>query len=302
MTEQHPAVAAYGLGKHYRRGWALRDCGFRLPAGRICALVGPNGAGKSTLLALAAGLLSATEGRIEVAGRVPSDGGSVTTAFVAQEKPLYATFTVADLLRLGRELNPGWDEERARNVLADGGFPLSARAGSLSGGQRTRVALALALGKRPDLLILDEPMADLDPLARHQLMGLLLAEAAERGLTVLLSSHVIAELREVCDYLVLLAGGRVRLAGDIEELLAAHRLVIGPQSAAATLAVHQVVESRTSGRQVTALLRPTGPLDDRWETSEPTLEELVLAHLRTPEVPALLTAEARPTRTVEVAG
>ncbi|MCX4746255.1 ABC transporter ATP-binding protein [Kitasatospora sp. NBC_01287] len=301
MTEQHPAVAAYGLGKRYRRGWALRDCGFRLPAGRICALVGPNGAGKSTLLALTAGLLSGTEGRIEVAGRVPRPGGSPGTAFVAQEKPLYPGFTVAELLRLGRELNPGWDEERAQVALADGGFPASAKVGSLSGGQRTRVALALALGKRPELLILDEPMADLDPLARHQLMGLLLAEAADRGMTVLMSSHVIAELREVCDYLLLLAGGRVRLAGDTDELLAAHRLVIGPRSAAESLAGHQLVESRGGGRQLTALVRPQGPLDERWDASEPTLEELLLAHLRAPEVPPLLTAEARVPETGAVA-
>jgi ABC-2 type transport system ATP-binding protein len=293
MTEQHPALAAHGLGKHYRRGWALRNCSFRLPAGRICALVGPNGAGKSTLMGLAAGLQSASEGRIELAGRAPRPGGSPEVAFVAQDKPLYPGFTVAETLRLGRELNPGWDQGTAEEVLAEATFPLTAKVGSLSGGQRTRVSLALALGKRPDLLILDEPMADLDPLARHQLMGRLMAEAAERGLTVLMSSHVVAELQEACDYLVLLAGGRVRLAGDIEELLAAHRLVIGPQSAAASLAGHELVESRVNGRGLTALLRPRGELDDHWEGGEPTLEELLLAHLRAPDTPALLTWEAQ---------
>ncbi|WP_327066690.1 ABC transporter ATP-binding protein [Kitasatospora sp. NBC_01250] len=292
MTEQHPALAAHGLGRHYRRGWALRNCSFRLPAGRICALVGPNGAGKSTLMGLAAGLLSPSEGRIEVDGRVPRPGGSPEVAFVAQDKPLYPRFTVAETLRMGRELNPRWEQGAAEEVLA-GAFPLTAKVGSLSGGQRTRVAMALAIGKRPDLLILDEPMADLDPLARHELMGRLMAEAAERGLTVLMSSHVVAELQESCDYLVLLAGGRVRLAGDIEELLAAHRLVVGPQRAAATLAGHQLVESRENGRGVTVLLRPSGELDDQWEGGEPTLEELLLAHLRAPDIPALLTAEAR---------
>ncbi|WP_035841970.1 ATP-binding cassette domain-containing protein [Kitasatospora azatica] len=294
MTELHPALAAHGLGKRYRRGWALRDCTFRLPAGRICALVGPNGAGKSTLLALAAGLLTPTDGRIER----PAGAG---LAYVAQDKPLYPGFRVAEILRMGQELNPGWDQAKAELVLADGGFPLSARVGSLSGGQRTRVSLALALGQRPDLLLLDEPMADLDPLARHQVMGLLMAEAAERGLTVLMSSHVIAELQEACDYLVLMARGQVRLAGDIEELLAAHRVLVGPQTAAAALAGHLVVEARETGRQLTALVRPSGPVADPWETTAPTLEELLLAHLRAQDAPALLTAEAQAEQPMEVA-
>ncbi|MFE0463305.1 ATP-binding cassette domain-containing protein [Kitasatospora sp. NPDC058965] len=295
MSEPRTALAVTRLGKRYRRGWALRDCTFALPAGRICALVGPNGAGKSTLLALAAGLLTPGAGTL-----VRPAGQSV--AYVAQERPLYPGFTVAEALRLGQELNPGWDRAAAEQVLARGGFPESARIGSLSGGQRTRVALALALGKRPGLLLLDEPMAELDPLARHELMGLLMAEAAEHGTTVLMSSHVIAELAEACDFLVLLAGGRVRLAGDIEELLAAHRVLVGPADPAGPPAGHLVVEQRAAGRQLTALVRTGGAVPPPWEASAPSLEELVLGHLRAPDAPALLTADARVEELVEVGG
>ncbi|WP_435974862.1 ABC transporter ATP-binding protein [Streptomyces sp. Qhu_M48] len=276
MTRDGIALEADLLGKKYggrRRGWALRECDFALPAGRVCALVGPNGAGKSTLLALAAGLLRPTEGTIRAPAREH-------LAYVAQDKPLHPRLTVADTLRLGRELNPGrWDEAAARRVIADELDPHSL-VRDLSGGQRTRVALALALGKRAELLLLDEPMADLDPLARHQLMGLLMADAAEHGTTVVISSHILTELEGACDHLLLLHGGRVRLAGPVDELLAAHTLLTGP---VADLAPHTVVESRTTGRQLTALIRHQGRVEGPWETSEPSLEDLLLAHLRTPE-------------------
>lgn len=280
-------LEAAALGKKFGRrkaGWALRDCTLRIPAGRVCALVGPNGAGKSTLLAHAAGLLAPTEGSIHVLGTTPA-GARERIAYVAQDKPLYPQLTVAETLRLGRELNPGrWDAAVAGRVVDEGGLDRDAKIRSLSGGQRTRVALALALGKRPELLLLDEPMADLDPLARHQLMGTLLADSAEHGTTVVMSSHVVAELEGSCDHLLLLGEGRVRLAGPLDELLAAHTLVTGPVG---DLAPHTVVESRTTGRQVTALIRPRGPVGPGWQTDEPTLEELVLAHLRAPQAPAL---------------
>ncbi|MEV4612009.1 ABC transporter ATP-binding protein [Kitasatospora sp. NPDC049258] len=288
------ALEVSGLGRRYRSGWALKDCGFRLPAGRICALVGPNGAGKSTLMSLVAQLLAPTEGTAEVFGRPagdPANHGRV--GFVAQDKPLYPGFSVAETLRLGRELNPRWDQAKAELVVAQGGIRPTARIDTLSGGQRTRVSLALALGALPDLLVLDEPMSDLDPLARHQLMGLLMAEAAERGITVLISSHVIAELAESCDYLVLLSGGGVLLAGDIDELVAGHQLLIGDDGAEAP-EPGRVVEISRTGRRITALIRSDGPAPEGWEVAEPTLEEVLLAHLRTPGVPALLTAEARP--------
>ncbi|MFF5938773.1 ABC transporter ATP-binding protein [Streptomyces sp. NPDC012508] len=259
-----------GLGQGGRGGgWALRECTFALPAGRVCALVGPNGAGKSTLLALAAGLLRPTEGSVRAPAREH-------LAYVAQEKPLYPQLTVAETLRMGRELNPDrWDQAVAERIT--GGLDAAARVRSLSGGQRTRLALALALGKRPALLLLDEPMADLDPLARRQLMGILMADAAERGTTVVVSSHILAELEGACDHLLLVDGGRVRLDGAIDDLLAAHAVLRGP---VADLAPHTVVESRTTGRHLTALIRREGRVEGPWQTSTPSLEDLVLAHLR----------------------
>lgn len=305
------AIEATGLGKRYGAGgrfgtygksrkqrehWALRNCSFRIPAGRVCALVGPNGAGKSTLLALAAGLLAPTKGAVRILGTDPATARE-RLAYVAQDKPLYPQLTIAQTLRMGRELNPErWDEEAAGRIMEGGGLDSGARVRTLSGGQRTRVALALALGKRPELLLLDEPMADLDPLARQQLMGALLGEAAEHGTTVVISSHILTELADACDYLLLVDDGQVRLGGEIDDLIGAHRVVTGP---AGDLAPHAVVESRTSGRGLTALVRPDGPLDDSWQAHDPSLEELLLAHLRSPDAPPLLTpsAEARTDRT-----
>ncbi|KOG33162.1 ABC transporter ATP-binding protein [Streptomyces resistomycificus] len=282
------AIAAAALGKRFgRRGaWALRDCAFRLPAGRVCAVVGPNGAGKSTLLALAAGLLAQTEGTVTVLGTTPGRARA-RVGFVGQDKPLYPQLTVAQTLDMGADLNPGrWDQPTAERIVAGGSLNPRSRIRSLSGGQRTRVALALALGKRPELLLLDEPMADLDPLARHELMGVLMADAAEHGTTIVMSSHVVAELEDSCDHLLLVGDGRVRLAGDIDELLAAHTRVAVP--ADTDLAPHTVVESRTAGRQLSALIRPAGPLPGDWRAGgRLSLEELVLAHLRNPQAPAL---------------
>ncbi|WUB72514.1 ABC transporter ATP-binding protein [Streptomyces sp. NBC_00576] len=284
------AMEAAGLGKRFgRKGWALRECTFRLPAGRVCAVVGPNGAGKSTLLAHAAGLLRPTEGTLTVLGTSPAEARE-RMAYVAQDKPLHPQLTVADTLRLGRELNPRrWDAAVAEGVVADGALDPDAKIRTLSGGQRTRVALALALGKRPELLLLDEPMADLDPLARHELMGTLMADAADNGTTVVMSSHVVAELEGSCDHVLLLGAGQVRLAGPLDDLLGAHALVTGP---AADLDGHTVIESRTTGRQTTALIRSGGRLAGTWQSATPTLEELVLAHLRSPAAPALHIDEA----------
>ncbi|WP_371749038.1 ABC transporter ATP-binding protein [Streptomyces sp. NBC_00280] len=297
MYTGEPALEAYGLGMRYRRGWALRDCSFRLPAGRICGLVGPNGAGKTTLLSIAAHVLEPTNGSISLFGEAP---GSVEsgrrTAFLAQEKPLFRRFTVAETLRLGRELNPGWDQRAAEDVIRAGNVPFDAKISTLSGGQRTRVAIALAFGKRPDLLLLDEPMSDLDPVVRHEIMGTLLAEAAERGTTVLMSTHVLAELENVCDYLVVVSGGGVRLAGDVDELMSVHTLVTGAREGdgmPAALGHHTLVESRTSGRQFTALIRPEGPVTGPWETNAPNMEELLLAYLRSPDAPPLITPTAQ---------
>ncbi|MDH6109533.1 ABC-2 type transport system ATP-binding protein [Kitasatospora sp. MAP12-15] len=299
------ALEAIGLGKRYRRGWALRDCSFRIPAGRVCGLVGPNGAGKSTLLALAAYLLAPTEGTITAFGR-PLDGPEQRgrLGFVAQDKPLYPRLTVDETLRLGRELNAGWNQTAAQRIVDQGSLPGGARIGTLSGGQRTRVALALALGKQPDLLILDEPMSDLDPLARHQLMGTLMSEAAANGTTILMSSHILSELDGAIDYLLLVDAGRVRLAGEVDEILDAHRLLVGAQSETGgedPLAGHTVIESRQTGRQRTVLLRPQGPVAGDWESTEPTLEELLLCYLRSPQAPSLFTDSALASRPAAVA-
>ncbi|WP_190022295.1 ABC transporter ATP-binding protein [Streptomyces hiroshimensis] len=296
---ERTAVEAVGLGARYRRRWALQDCSFRLPAGRVCALVGPNGAGKSTLLSLAAGLRRPAEGSLTVFGGRPGAADvRPRIAYLSQDKPLYPRFTIADTLRMGRELNPGrWDQAVAERTVADGGLSHEARIGDLSGGQRTRVALALAFGKRPELLLLDEPMADLDPLVRHEMTAALMAQAAEHATTVVIASHVLAELEGVCDYLLLIADGRVRLAGEVEDLLAAHSVLVGRHEGPGLpreFATHTVVESRATGRQLTALVRPDGPLPEQWRATEPSLEELLLAHLRSPGAPALLTPSAEP--------
>jgi ABC-2 type transport system ATP-binding protein len=299
-------MEAVRLGRKYRRGWALQDTSFRLPAGRICGLVGPNGAGKTTLMAIAANLLQPTDGSLKVFGAAPESAeAGRRTAFLAQEKPLFRRFTVAETLRMGRELNPGWDQRAAENIVRAGNVPMEARIGTLSGGQRTRVAFALAFGKRPDLLLLDEPMSDLDPLVRHELMGTLLAEAAEHGTTVLMSSHMLSELESVCDFLLVISAGGLRMAGDVDELRSAHLLLRGvrsdesaggrqghAQGGTAELAGHTVVEYRTSGRQVTALIRPDGPVAGQWQTDTPNLEELLLAYLRCPDAPPLITPQA----------
>lgn len=287
------AIEAAALSRTFgrRRKAALDGCDFRLPAGSVCAVVGPNGAGKSTLLSLAAGLIRPTDGTLTVLGQAPA-AVRARLAYVAQDKPLHPQLTVADTLRFGRELNPGrWDAKVAERIVDEGELEPDARIRTLSGGQRTRVALALALGKRPELLLLDEPMADLDPLARHQLMATLMADAAEHGTTVVMSSHVVAELDGSCDHLLLLGAGRVRLAGPLDDLLAAHRLVTG--RADASLDSHTVIESRTTGRQLTALIRPEGKLDSGWQATAPTLEELVLAHLRAPQAPVLRLDDVR---------
>ncbi|MFD5396791.1 ABC transporter ATP-binding protein [Streptomyces sp. NPDC127097] len=295
MSDPSPwAIEAEGLGKKYLRGWALRDCSFRLPAGHICALVGPNGAGKSTFLGTATRLVQPTTGTLKLFGVPVTDPAVLPRiAFLAQDKPLYPRFTVAETLRLGRELNPRWDQALAERIVRSGKVPLSARIGTLSGGQRTRVAFALAFGKRPELLLLDEPMSDLDPLARHELSGLLVAEAAEHGTTVLMSSHMLSEIEVMCDYLVVLAEGRLRMAGQTDDLIPAHLLVTGVAEGDDGVPEelrrhHTVVESRVSGRQFSALVRSGGPFSDSWEVLSPSMEEVLLAYLRSPDAPTLV--------------
>ncbi|WP_369207688.1 ABC transporter ATP-binding protein [Streptomyces sp. PU-14G] len=289
------AIEAHGLGKKYRRGWALRDVSFRLPAGRVCGLVGPNGAGKSTLMSLATHMTQPTAGTLRVFGETPGSGEAVRrTAFLSQEKPLFRRFTVAETLRLGHELNPCWDQGVAEGLVSAGQVPLTAKIGTLSGGQRTRVAFALAFGKRPDLLILDEPMSDLDPLVRRELMDTLKAEAAQHGTTVLVSSHMLAELQYICDYLLVIANGGLRLAGEVNELRAAHALFAAPGGGPPpALAPHRVIESRSDEGRPGVLVRLGGPSGYGGQAEAPTLEELLLAYLRSPDAPSLIAPSAQ---------
>ena len=217
-------MEANGLGKRYRNTWALRECTLAVPAGHVAALVGPNGAGKSTLLNLAVGLAAPSAGEVTVlGGRAAGSPAALDgIAFVAQDTPLYKTLAVADMLYVTRNLNRRFDHAFAEARLAELGIPLRRRAGKLSGGQQAQLALTLALARRPRLLVLDEPVAMLDPVARHDFMATVLA-AAKDGVSVLLSSHVLTELERVASYLVLLVRGRVRLAGTVDDLLATHR-------------------------------------------------------------------------------
>jgi ABC-2 type transport system ATP-binding protein len=217
-------VEASGLGKRYGRSWALRECTLAIPAGRVAALVGPNGAGKSTLLNLAVGLTAPSAGDVTVLGgrRAGSPAALDGIAFVAQDTPLYKNLSVADMIYITRSLNRRFDQPYARARLDELGIPLKRKAGKLSGGQQAQLALTLALARRPRLLVLDEPVAMLDPVARHDFMATVLAAAAADGVSVLLSSHVLSELERVADYLIMLFRGRVKLVGEVKDLLARH--------------------------------------------------------------------------------
>ena len=276
-------IETSGLGKRYRRKWALTECTLSIPAGHVVGLVGPNGAGKSTLLNLAVGLLAPTAGTIEVLGGTPAAGPAqlAKVGFLAQDSPLYAGFTVADHLKLGARLNPRWDAELARDRVERLELDPGQKAGTLSGGQRAQLALTLAIAKRPELLILDEPVASLDPLARREFLQDLMEAVAEQELSVVLSSHLVADLERVCDYLIVLIGSQVRVAGPVDELLAAHHLLTGPRRDPDTLPDSvQVVSASHTDVQTTLLVRAAGKiLDPAWTVSEVGLEDVVLAYM-----------------------
>jgi len=275
---------AQGLGKRYRKQWALRDCTLQVPAGRVVGLVGPNGAGKTTLLHLAVGLLQPSAGSVGVLGARPAENPAQLgrVGFVAQETPLYATLSVADHLKLGEWLNPRWDARAAERRIDQLGLDRKQRAGKLSGGQRAQLALTLAIAKRPELLVLDEPVASLDPLARHEFLQHLMEAVADDGVSVVLSSHLVSDLERVCDYLIVLVGSRVQVAGDVDELLACHHRLIGPRRDAAHLpSDQQVIEASHTDRQSTLLVRSDGPiLDPAWTVEQIGLEDLVIAYMR----------------------
>jgi len=293
------AIEARGLGKRYGRRWALADCTLTIPAGHVAGLVGPNGAGKTTLISLATGMLAPTTGTVEVLGGAPASGPGqlARVGYVAQDTPAYAALSVADHLRLGARLNPRWDAALAQARIKELGLEPRQKAGNLSGGQRAQLALTLALAKRPELLILDEPIASLDPRARREFLQVLMNAVAEQELSVVISSHQLADLERVADYLVVLVDSRVRIEGAVEHLLATHHLLTGPRRATSLPASQQVVAESHTGRQSTLLVRSSEPvIDPAWTVEEVSLEDLVLAYLGhtstgSPDIRAL---EARP--------
>ena len=284
-------IETSGLGKRYGSTWALHECTLAIPAGHVAALVGPNGAGKTTLLNLAVGLADPTAGAVTVLGDLPPGSPAALDgiAFVAQDTPVYKNLPAADMLHLTANLNRRFDQHFAEARLGELGIPLNRKAGKLSGGQQAQLALTLALARRPRLLVLDEPVAMLDPVARHDFMATVLAAAADDGVSVVLSSHVLAELERVADYLILLSRGRVQVAGEVEDLLASHRMLTGPAAEASKFAERPVVHVRRGAAQAHLLVRATAddPVPPGWEAHPVGLEELTLAYLREPGAGAL---------------
>jgi len=299
-------IETSGLGKRYGRTWALRECTLAIPAGHVAALAGPNGAGKTTLLNLAAGLAAPSAGAVTVLGGRPAGSPAALDgiAFVAQDTPLYKTLSAADMLHLTANLNRRFDRPYAQARLGELGIPLKRKAGKLSGGQQAQLALTLALARRPTLLVLDEPVAMLDPIARHDFMATVLTAAAADGVSVLLSSHVLAELERVADYLILLSRGRVQVAGEVDDLLAAHRVLTGPAAEVDRYAGRPVVHARRAEAHARLLVRADAgdPVPPGWAAYPVGLEELALAYLREPGAAALpAPPEPRDAQPTEVA-
>ncbi|WP_086663202.1 ATP-binding cassette domain-containing protein [Lentzea kentuckyensis] len=273
-------LTATALGKRYRNRWAVRDCEFSIPEGKVVALVGPNGAGKSTLLRMAAGLVRPTTGELRtfgtpVGGRIHPD-----VSFLAQNRSLYRDLTVRELVRACAAMNDRWSTDRVHEVLGLlAGVDHDAKVGTLSAGTLTQVAIAVALGRLPRLLLLDEPLSDLDPLARDETLRIIMTEVADRGTTVVMSSHLLADLREVCDHLLLVDEGRVQVDGDIDDVLARHRILVGPAADESAVAGTLISATRTE-RQATLLLREPEPAPPGWAGTEPDLESLVRGYLR----------------------
>jgi len=286
-----PAIETRGLAKRYRKVTALTDCTITVPEGRISALIGPNGAGKTTLLRLLSGLARPSGGEVRVLGGMPRQEPAFLAeiGFVAQEIPLYRRLSAGDHIAAGTHLNPRWDAASVRQRLKSLDVPLGQAVGTLSGGQRAQVALSLTLAKRPRLLLLDEPVAALDPLARRQFLATLADAVAAGGLTVVLSSHLVADLERVCDHLILLAASRVQLCGDIDTVLAEHRVLVGPRKDTTAIErTHRLVQATHTARQSTLLIRGRGPIaDPAWESADVGLEELVLGYLGQGAPPAI---------------
>ena len=285
-------IQTRGLVKQFRRVTALSDCDVTVPEGCICALIGPNGAGKTTLLRLLSGLARPTAGQMSVLGGAPRQDPAwlAEVGFLAQEIPLYRRFTAEEHISIGAHLNRRrWDAALVRDRLKSLNIPLDRAAGSLSGGQRAQLALTLTLAKKPRLVLLDEPVAALDPLARRHFLATMADAVADGGLTVVLSSHLVADMERVVDYLILLSASRVQLSGDIDALLAEHRVLVGPRKDTAAIArTHTIVQAVHTARQTTLLVRGNAPvIDPAWESSDVGLEEMVLAYMGQDTAPAI---------------
>jgi ABC-2 type transport system ATP-binding protein len=278
-----PAVSANGLGKCYGSKWALEDCTFSVPRGRVTALVGPNGAGKTTLLRLLVGLTSPTAGDAEVLGRRPVQSQDFLSSigYLAQDVPLYGRLTAEDHLSIGAHLNRHWDERGAMERLERLRVPMDRPVAKLSGGQRAQIGLGLALAKRPQVLLLDEPVAALDPLARRDFLSSLTEAVAEGDLSVILSSHLLHDLERVCDHVILLAESRTQLCDDIDQILTSHCMLVGPRrSTAATERSIHVIKATHTSNQTRLVVRVDGPvLEPSWERSELGLEDVILAYM-----------------------
>jgi ABC-2 type transport system ATP-binding protein len=279
-----PVLEAEKLGKRYGKHQALTDCDLSIPQGRVIGLVGPNGAGKSTLLNLACGLIQPTSGSVRVLGSRPAANADhlAKVGFVAQNTPVYADLSVADHLRMGARLNPRWDTPLAQRRIEQIGLEPKQKAGRLSGGQRAQLALTLAVAKRPELLIFDEPAAALDPLARRGFLENLMEFVLDLGASAILSSHALSDVERVCDYLIVLAESRIQVAGDVAELLAEHHRIVGAWDDLAVLpAGIEIIRSEPARRESSAIVRSAGPLptDGRWSVEPLDLEELVLAYM-----------------------
>jgi ABC-2 type transport system ATP-binding protein len=285
-----PALRTTGLGKRYGRLWGLRDCTLSIPPGAVVGLVGPNGAGKTTLLEMIIGLRTPTNGQIEVFGHTAHADTAEALArvgYVAQNHPLYPDFSVADMFHLGQGMNPAWDMAMARSRMEALDVPLKRKIKTLSGGQQAQVSLAMALAKRAPLLVLDEPVASLDPIARLEFMREVMAQVAGGGPTVIIASHVVAELERFCDWLIVLTHGHVQLVGPVDELLDGHQVLTVPRATSDADLPGTPIQRTDSDRHSTVLLR-TGPATAAarphpdWQSEAAGFEQLVLAYLQRP--------------------
>jgi ABC-2 type transport system ATP-binding protein len=302
-----PALQADRLGRRYgHRVWGLRDCTLELPAGAIAALVGPNGAGKTTLLEMIIGLLEPTEGQVSVFGvtsRAHVAARLARVGYLAQDHPLYRDFSVADMFHLGRAMNPSWDQGLAQARMDALDIPLKRKVKALSGGQQAQVSLTMALAKRAPLLVLDEPVSSLDPVARLEFMRDLMASVLGTGLTVIIASHVVSELERLCDWLIVLTGGHVQVAGPADDLLAAHRLLTVPRATRDAELPGLPVHRTDSDRHSTVLVRAdparlAAQQRPGWQADPVGFEQLVMAYLQ--HRPQTAAAEATDPTVTEV--